>query len=265
MNAPAHLETSISLLDDYLVRLPDAPLLALGEYGCGRGYAIETVLREHGLEPVWLYEPTEAPTDDLAGNSLFAVYDLRRPSRPPSVPSILLVDPDSDIPEDLKDGEKVAFAPPFDWEIAEFLKARGVPESLAVGNPTYASALNAALAYEVAGVEIRRDPLITSTWESFRAGGPPPVDDGLLAWYLGWNLGPENWWAGRNLWLKRRVPARFADLLYEQIREVMPERPVFPAILKVSKAEKDRKKRDGSTPAPANVAPIKEKGYSIEW
>lgn len=258
---PPSLAAAVELFASYLDRLPDAPFLAIGEVGSGRGHWIRALLEDRRFHPLWMYENIEAPALDYRERRIFPVYDLPTPELPASSPSVLLAPMGFARKDEFKVLEFAVFPEPPIWEREAFLAGRGYPKELADGNPDYAALRHAMIAWNAAHLRIRAGPSEHPTWDGFREGGDAPVPDGLLAYYAAYAFPPQEWWPNRNLGMARRVPASIGRMLTDQLRlEWPPGNVPFPEILKEARSTKG--------PAPPGTArdlPPRPKTYAVDW
>ena len=263
---PPHLQLPVSLLIAYLTGPQTLPFVAKGEFGAGRGYAIDRVLETHDLTPVYLTEAEAPPSHDLDGHVLFPVYDLDKPSLEGlPAPSILLADPEFVPDREHRDAPSVYFPPPPTHEVERFLVAAGYPAHLANGNPSYASAKMAMRAWDAAKVHVSIEPPRPTGWDAFRAGGDAPVGDRLLAYYCAENLPPDDTRWNWVLYLGRHIPAWLADRALGPVRRAWPSRVRFPSILRVKKEDRRAAKAaPAEAPRATDIAPV-PKTYSVDW
>ena len=266
---PASLDNPVGMLTSYLTRPQKGPFIAIGQYGHGRGFWIDRTLREHGFEPVWLEDTAEsAPSHDLEGRRLFAVYDAEKPTVPITVPSIVLTsDPDLRKGEEWRNFEWTEFPPPLPWDIERFLESLGAPPELANGNPNYASAEIAAAVFKATGIRVVSQPLRPTRWDQFRSGGDAPTEDGALPYWAAYAIRPpRNWEAVAHLGFRRRLSSVLFAPLLDSVRMDWPTtEPSFPEILKTPKAPRGTPKPMAEPKAmTVDLLPV-SKGYQIDW
>jgi hypothetical protein len=250
------------------------PLVAVGGYGCGRGHFVAAVIKEYGYVPSWQYEPTPINTYDVDGNRHFAVYDLDE-FADPMERCIIFVPTQASIPE--KRAREFLIAgfpdPPLSALIAS-LKARGLPEQLAVGNPNWAALAHAVAVWEASGVAIRQTPAMRASWDEFKAGGEPPVDWGLIPYYYAYHQDPQDELANFAAWAQRKIPARISRILQSGVRLAWkPGTVAFPSLLRTAKSQRGRDPRGAAGPAAfggsAVRSPLADKPaeitYSVSW
>lgn len=267
----AHAYDGVELLKTYLSdpKQQERPFLALGEYGCGRGHYIAETVRNAGFSPTWSYEPEPVPPSDLDGNALFPVYDVPKSAlRSLPSPSVVLVPTEFDRRSAaFKDHPWALFGRPDPSTIKVILERRHLPVQAAEGNGTYASAILAAVVLDATGVLLASDAPRSKTWAEFRAGGPPPVPDPILPYYLAGVFPRGDGAFNRALYLRDRVVrAEFGEFILDAIRPRLPEGELpFPRILKVARPPRDRPESRRGLDRPEEPLPALPKTYTVDW
>lgn len=219
-------------------------------------------IRACGREPVWLYDDQVIEYTDMEGRKLFPVYDCLMDDPPGR--SILVIDAVDRIPAKArKEALTVAFPAPSASELENIRLCGG--KNIIAHN--FAELEHAELAWEVAGVRWSKEGVERATWEGFKAGGEPPVDDTLLGYYAAYHLKPEEDDWNYVLWLRRHVPATIYVMTFEAIRLEWPQNgvPRFPLLLKVKKVDVSRAKTARSQPVIGKSQGPVEKAYSVDW
>jgi hypothetical protein len=262
---PSHLAPAVELLSMYLAdeKQQAKPFLAVGEYGWGRGHWIAETLRSYGYSPRWLYEAEILPSADLDGNLLFPVYDVPKATiRSLPTPCVVLVGTDFDRKsQTYKEHPWGPFGKPERWHIEDALTALGLPIEAANGNETYATAILAGRIFQSTGVFVESNGRRSKTWGEVRSGGPPPVDDHLLPYYLAYAFPPSDSSWNRALYLRdRKLSDAFGEFILGAIRAKMPTGELsFPRILKTPKQNGEKKAEQNPE------LPLLEKKVKIVW
>jgi len=265
---PGHVSTAVDLVTSYLTdpSLQEHPFLALGEYGLGRGHYLADTIRRNGFVPRWLYEPVALPASDLDGNALFPVYDVPKAQiRNLPAPSIVLVPSSFDRKSATYRGWLWApFGRPESWNITDVLAARGLPVEAAEGNPAYGPAIRAAEVLQMTGVLLTSEPPKSRTWSEFRNGGSPPVEDGLLPYYLAYTFPTTDSSFNRGLWIRSRLAREsFGECILDAIRNRIPTTELrFPRVLSY---QKPKPREEPETKTDVASAAVLTKSYAIDW
>ena len=270
IDVPPSLRPQAEFLRNYIRTGRSRTIFLAGSPGCGRGTVLKKVIAEEGYEPMYLDTPIEPPYEDANGAHPFPIYDLAKPQILPWK-GVILIEDQKQLPKDKDPPQVMGFPRPPITELQDICRRRGWPVELTAHASTYADLMHAGRTWEVAHVITGRDLGAETAWADFHRGGPAPFEAPLFAFYAAYNLPPVDVRWNRDLGLLRRVRAPVQRLIWARLRQQMPQRPAFPAILH------ERKHKLGSAPKAAAQATEKAPAftehatvsvpanYSVDW